>query len=316
MKRDRVKVAVDLGNSMLNAATYIDGELKLAKLPNKLQFDKTISPKARVMTINGITVYLGVGNLNNNVLKHTRKNLLEQVLVMIDELYPNKECLGVELVTGLPPAQLFNDKYLEAFQDMFDNKGEIEFKVGNRYKNIVITSVDVKAEGYSGFVSLVDKIKTTQDILSIDVGGGTIDLCNYTYDYDDEMFHPDVTDTIEKGLIDLEKAIADKFNASHDKGADVKTDQIDAILKNNLDVIKYEGKEYPLEDYIDAINPLIDNMLNIITNKFGQLDNYYIVGIGGGYKTFNRYAKQYISKQLNSTDDEQFYANVIGYLEQ
>lgn len=316
MKRDRVKVAVDLGNSMLNAATYIDGELKLAKLPNKLQFEKTISSKARKMDINGNTIFLGVGNLNNNVLKHTRKNLLEQVLVMIHELYPDKECLGVELVTGLPPTQMFNEKFLETFQDMFDNKGEIEFKVNGKFKNIVITSVEVFAEGYSGFISLVDKINTTQNVLSIDVGGSTTDLCNYEFDYEDEMYYPDKVDTIPKGLIDLEGAIADKFNASHNKGADIKIDHIDAILKNNLDVIKYEGKEYPLEDYIDAINPIVDDMLNIITNKFGQLDGYYIVGLGGGYKTFNRYANKYISKQLQADEDDQFYANVIGYLEQ
>ncbi|WP_165484066.1 hypothetical protein, partial [Clostridioides difficile] len=62
--------------------------------------------------------------------------------------------------------------------------------------------------------------------------------------------------------------------------------------------------------------PIIDDMINKITNKFGQLDGYYVVGIGGGYKTFNKYANQFISKQLEVDDDSRFYANVIGYLEQ
>ena len=314
MKRVRVKIAVDLGNSMINAATYINNELKLAKLPNKIKFEKTISPKARVLSIDNQVMYIGVGDLNNNVLKHTRKNLLEQVLVMINELYPDEDNLGVELVTGLPPAQMFNDKYLEAFQNIFADKGVIEFRINGRYKTVEITSVDVYAEGYSGFISLVDKINTTQNILSIDVGGSTTDLCNYSYDYEDDVFYPDVTDTIEKGIIDLEKAIVDKFN--NDNGADIEIDQIDVALRNDLRFIKYEGKDYILDQYIEAMYPIINDILNKITNKFGQLDKYYIVGIGGGYKTFNKYAYQYISKQLEVDEDSRFYANVTGYLEQ
>lgn len=314
MKRVRVKIAVDLGNSMINAATYINNELKLAKLPNKIKFEKTISPKARVLSINDQVMYVGVGDLNNNVLKHTRKNLLEQVLVMINELYPDEDNLGVELVTGLPPAQMFNDKYLEAFQNIFTNKGVMEFKINGRYKTVEITSVDVYAEGYSGFISLVDKINTTQNILSIDVGGSTTDLCNYSYDYEDDVFYPDVTDTIEKGIIDLEKVIVDKFN--NDNGADIELEQIDVALRNDLRFIRYEGKDYILDQYIEAMYPLINDILNKITNKFGQLDKYYIVGIGGGYKTFNKYANQFISKQLEVDEDARFYANVTGYLEQ
>lgn len=314
MKRVRVKIAVDLGNSMINAATYINNELKLAKLPNKIKFEKTISPKARVLSINNQVMYVGVGDLNNNVLKHTRKNLLEQVLVMINELYPDEDNLGVELVTGLPPAQMFNDKYLEAFQNIFTNKGVMEFKINGRYKTVEITSIDVYAEGYSGFISLVDKINTTQNILSIDVGGSTTDLCNYSYDYEDDVFYPDVTDTIEKGIIDLEKAIVDKFN--NDNGADIELEQIDVALRNDLRFIRYEGKDYILDQYIEAMYPLINDILNKITNKFGQLDKYYIVGIGGGYKTFNKYANQFISKQLEVDEDARFYANVTGYLEQ
>ena len=71
-----------------------------------------------------------------------------------------------------------------------------------------------------------------------------------------------------------------------------------------------------MDQYIEAMYPLINDILNKITNKFGQLDKYYIVGIGGGYKTFNKYANQFISKQLEVDEDARFYANVTGYLEQ
>lgn len=310
----RVKISVDLGNSMLKAATYINGKLVKAKLPNRFQSNKTISPKARKMEMNGKVLYLGVGDLNNNILKHTRQNLLEQVLVMVNELYPNDDKLGVELATGLPPVQLFNDKYLKEFENLFSNKGNIKFNINGVSKEVEITSVDVYAEGYSGFVSVVEELKTKQDILSVDVGGGTTDLCNYQYDYEDEMYYPDVTDTIETGVIDFAKEIADKFNNDH--GADIKSVQIDHILKNDLDVIEYEGKEYDLESYIPAIKDSVNSMINKITNKYGTLSKYAVVGIGGGYKTFNRIAKEQISKSIDIDNEQQFYANAIGYLEQ
>ncbi|MGL5328294.1 MAG: hypothetical protein ACRDD7_03425 [Peptostreptococcaceae bacterium] len=310
----RVKVSIDLGNSMLKAVTYVNGKAVKAKLPNRTQVSKTISPKARKMDIDGKVLYLGVGDLNNNILKHTRHNLLDQVLVMVHELYPNESKLGVELSTGLPPAQLFNDKYLEEFQNLFTEKGTIKFSVNGMDKEVEITSVEVYAEGYSGFVSIVEDLKTKQDILSIDVGGGTTDTCNYQYDYEDEMYYPDVTETIETGVIDFAEEIASKFNNTH--GADIKAIQIDHILKNDLDIIEYEGKEYKLEEYVDAIESTVNTMINKITNKYGTLSKYAVVGIGGGYKTFERIAKEQISKSIELDAETQFYANALGYLEQ
>lgn len=310
----RVKISVDLGNSMIKAATYINSELITSKLANRVQHNKTISPKAKKIIINDRELYLGVGELNNNVLKHTRQNLLEQVLVMIHEQYPSENDLGVELVTGLPPSQLFNETYLKEFQEIFSNKGTINFVINGVKKKVEITSVEVFAEGYSGFISVVDDITTKQDILSIDVGGSTTDLCNYVFDYDDDMYYPDVTDTIETGVIDFTETIADNFNNKH--GADIKSLQIDHILKNDLGVIEYEGSEYDLDNYINSIEPLVNNMINKITNKFGKLDRYAVVGIGGGYKTFEKIAKKHISKKIDIDAEKQFYANAIGYLEQ
>ena len=59
---------------------------------------------------------------------------------------------------------------------------------------------------------------------------------------------------------------------------------------------------------------MIDDMINDITNKFGKLDRYLVVGIGGGYKTFNRMINSQIKKEIDR--EKQFYANALGYLEQ
>lgn len=309
-----VKTSLDLGNSMLKGATYIDGKAIVCKLPNKIQFNKTVNPKARVFEIDGNIMYVGVGKLNNNVLKHTRKYLLEQALVMIHELYPNDSELKVDLKLGLPPEQLFNDSYLKEYENLFPTSKVFNYSVGGISKKVTINSVEVFAEGYSAFVNLVDEITSKQDIISIDVGGGTTDLCNYSWDYEDEMYYPDETYTIKKGIINFSEEIAKYFN--NKESADIQKEFIDNLLKNDIEVIEYEGKEFKLSDYLVSLSPMIDDMMNDITNKFGKLDRYIVVGIGGGYKTFNRMMNNQIKKEIEIDSEKQFYANALGYLEQ
>lgn len=309
-----VKTSLDLGNSMLKGATYIDGKAIVCKLPNKIQFNKTVNPKARVFEIDGNIMYVGVGKLNNNVLKHTRKYLLEQALVMIHELYPNDSELKVDLKLGLPPEQLFNDSYLKEYENLFPTSKVFNYSVGGTSKKVTINSVEVFAEGYSAFVNLVDEITSKQDIISIDVGGGTTDLCNYSWDYEDEMYYPDETYTIKKGIINFSEEIAKYFN--NKESADIQKEFIDNLLKNDIEVIEYEGKEFKLSDYLVSLSPMIDDMMNDITNKFGKLDRYIVVGIGGGYKTFNRMMNNQIKKEIEIDSEKQFYANTLGYLEQ
>lgn len=309
-----VQVGIDLGNSMLKGVTYINGEVIKAKLPNRVRFDKNVNPKAKILEMNGELIYLGIGELNNNVLKHTRNHLLEQVLVMINELYPKETELKVDLKLGLPPEQLFNETYLKLYQDKFQTGKDFNFSINGSQKKVIFNSINVFAEGYSGFVHLVDNINEKQDILSIDVGGGTMDLCNYIYDYEDEMYYPDMTLTIEQGVINFGEEIAKLFNNKH--GSDIDQRYIDSILKNNLGKIEYQGKNYNIEEYFKALNPSIKDAMNKITNKYGTLDKYIVVGMGGGYKTFHKMINDKINKEVEIDEDDQFYANALGYLEQ
>lgn len=310
-----VSVGIDLGNSMLKAAK-LDGSRKVrAKLPNRIQYSKTISAKAKKVEFNGQTIFVGVGELNNNVQKHSRKHLLEQTFVMLNELYPNVNELKVDLRLGLPPVQYFNDSHKSNFENMFPIGKSFEFTIDGEAKKVTFISLEVFVEGYSAFVSNIDSIgDNKQDILSVDVGGGTTDLCSYSYDYDDEMYYPNDTLTIPSGVIDYGVEIAKHFNEV--ENADVDSKYIDSLLKNNIDVIEYKGNKYDLKNYLSAIEPIVNDTTNKITNKFGELDRYIVVGIGGGYKTYNRIIKDRIAAQIELDEDSQFYGNAEGYLEQ
>lgn len=309
-----VKTGIDLGNSMLKGATFIDGKLTLKKLPNKIQSNKTINPKARKIILDNRTLYVGVGELNNNVLKHTRNNLLEQVLVMIHELYPEDHELNVDLRLGLPPKQYFNDSYKKEFERLFQTNRLFEFNINGINKKVTFNSLETKVEGYSGVVAIIDEIETKQDLLSIDVGGGTTDLCSYKFDYEDNAYFPDEVDTIPVGVIDFSNEVCEYFNTINN--GDITNNNIDEVFKNDLEIIEYKDEEYRLSDYINVLDSTCNDIVNKITNKFGQLDRYVIVGIGGGYKVFNKIIKDKISNEIKIKKDKQFYANAIGYLAQ
>ena len=310
-----VSVGIDLGNSMLKAVKEVSGKKVRVKVPNIIQYDKDINPKAKKVEFDGNTIFVGVGELNNNVQKHSRKHLLEQTFVMINELYPNESELKVDLRLGLPPIQYFNDSYKSNFASMFPVGKQFEFTIDGIAKKVTFVSLEIFVEGYSAFVSNIESIgDNKQDILSIDVGGGTTDICSFSYDYDDEMYYPNDTLTIPKGVIDYGLEIAKHFNEV--ENADISSKYIDSLLKNNIEEIEYKGKKYKLENYLSSIDPIVYDTTNKITNKFGELDRYIVVGVGGGYKTYNRIIKDRIASEIELDEDSQFFGNAEGYLEQ
>ena len=310
-----VSVGIDLGNSMLKAVKEVSGKKVRVKVPNRIQHDKAINPKAKKVEFDGNTIFVGVGELNNNVQKHSRKHLLEQTFVMINELYPNESELKVDLRLGLPPIQYFNDSYKSNFASMFPVGKQFEFTIDGIAKKVTFVSLEIFVEGYSAFVSNIESIgDNKQDILSIDVGGGTTDICSFSYDYDDEMYYPNDTLTIPKGVIDYGLEIAKHFNEV--ENADISSKYIDSLLKNNIEEIEYKGKKYKLENYLSSIDPIVYDTTNKITNKFGELDRYIVVGVGGGYKTYNRIIKDRIASEIELDEDSQFFGNAEGYLEQ
>ena len=310
-----VSVGIDLGNSMLKAVKEVSGKKVRVKVPNRIQYVKAINPKAKKVEFDGNTIFVGVGELNNNVQKHSRKHLLEQTFVMINELYPNESELKVDLRLGLPPIQYFNDSYKSNFASMFPVGKQFEFTIDGIAKKVTFVSLEIFVEGYSAFVSNIESIgDNKQDILSIDVGGGTTDICSFSYDYDDEMYYPNDTLTIPKGVIDYGLEIAKHFNEV--ENADISSKYIDSLLKNNIEEIEYKGKKYKLENYLSSIDPIVYDTTNKITNKFGELDRYIVVGVGGGYKTYNRIIKDRIASEIELDEDSQFFGNAEGYLEQ
>lgn len=305
--------SVDLGNLMLKGATEFGGQVATVKLPNKYSNQATLSDRVRCIEIDGEKLYIGVGKLNNNALKHTRENLLEQTLVMIAELYPNATNLKVNLKLGLP-YQLYDDNNcVDELKAKFPIGKPISHKINGIDRITEISNVDVLVEGYSAFISMLEKLGMKQRVLIIDVGGETIDLCSFKYDYTENEYDYEKAYTINQGVINLTKEIATNINKT--LGADVSGEYIDELLRVGQPLF-YGAKEHSIGDYVGTIETTVKTIINTIVNEYGKLDNYYIVGVGGGYEVFNAIANQQIKANIELSANDRFYANVLGYLEQ
>lgn len=307
-------VALDLGNSMMKGARYLsNGEIFKVALANKIELeDNHNTEDCRCIEYNGRKMYIGVGKLNNNTLKHTRKNLLEQALVMICELYPNQYEIRVEqLRLGLPAEHTLNKLYVESLKEKFITNKWLEFTIGGVKKRVFIEKVGVCVEGYSAYINIKEKIDVEEDILIVDVGGGTTDLC--AFHYKNQKYIVGKVHTIDTGVIALTEKIADSMNKAI--GSDFTSDKIDDRLKENRDTILYKT-QHKISDYIETIETTIEAMIDSMTNRYGELHKYFIVGIGGGYATFDKLANKHISASVQLDNETRFYANVEGFLKQ
>lgn len=310
------RVAVDLGNLYIKGVVRDQktGKVIKKKISNKITTEVDIkNSKTRKLQRGGNTYYIGTGNLNNNILKHTRQHILDQILVMISELIDD-EFAKVSVALGLPPAQLNNESFRRSFLNEIPIGEEIEFRVDDSYRKVVIESVKTYYEGYSAFYNLINVGEYDDNLLVIDVGGGTIDCCSYKYDIDDETHNPVRTHTVEKGAINLIEELRQYINKKID--GNVSFEDIDDCIRAERETFKYRNVEYKISDYINSIETTVDNIMNNIDNKYEGLDKYQIVFVGGAAKLFKIHASKKVANEFELNEDQRFYANAEGYLEQ
>lgn len=311
-----VDLSVDLGNSMLKGATIsASGTVVTTKIANRIQVENpTDKEKYKYITVGNQGVYIGVGKLNNNYAKHTRENLLEQVLWVADSLYPKQDRLSINLKLGLPFDLYDIDKYVEELKSNFETNTWINYSVNGEEKQIYINGIEVFVEGYSAFISLINKLGVKQKVLLLDVGGETTDVCDFTFNFEENEYEVGKAHTVKKGVIGLVNEITKAINEAI--GADIQSSTIDTLLRSNQKTVFYGAEDHVIADYVSVIDNTVKGMLSEITNEYGSIDNYYIIGVGGGFDVFNAIANQRIKASIELSSEERFYANVTGYLEQ
>lgn len=307
-------ISIDLGNGMIKGARKgTMGEIIKECMPNKVEFGDTLDTEnSTKIELNNKTVYVGIGELNDNQLKHDRPHLMEQSLAMICKLYPSATKLKAQLRLGLPATHCFNEQFRNKLKAQITTGEWVKFKCDGVDRSIFIESVGVCVEGYSAYMSIRDRIDVDEDILIIDVGAGTTDLCSFIYE--NGVYRVGKVHTIDVGVNKLTEIIANAMSKSI--GTDVKATKVDERLRSGKNTILYNGENHNILDYLDVIEPTVKSMLNEMNKEYNDIGKFYSIGIGGGYATFNRVADKYIKATVDFDDNTRMYANAEGYLKQ
>lgn len=311
--RVEVESNVDIGNLNLKGVGFNDkDEMVMVNLPSSVETRTTLNHLAKMIEFGNRKIFLGCGTRNNNVLKHKRDFLVEQVFAMTCMLYPNLDNLDVNLKLGLPPEQFSQAQYQKELLEKFEIGRNYNFKIDGKEKNIIINNIQICIEGYSAFVALAEDIQYNgRDLLIMDIGGGTSDACSFTYDFDLEQFVPGVPVTATLGSIDMIEKITNNMNSLY--GADIKETQVDTYIRKDKDELLHGNNIYKISEHIEVAKDTVNLICNKFTNVYGSLDNYSVLVVGGGAKLFNLLAYDKISNSLEISDTDMFYANAIGF---
>ena len=302
-----VDIAVDLGNAVIKGAVKDRNVFRCDKLDNKVQTIRTGNPKEVRFNAGQGEIVFGTGKLQNNKLKHEREFLLEQALIMTNKLI-DKDSIKVNLRVALPPSEFFNDEYVQKYKSIF-TPGVHKFTIGDEPKEIEIKDVNVFMEGYSSFLYIAHNIKTTNNLLIFDIGGGTLDCIEIIYDKRDKSFFPNTAASVRKGSIDLYSCIMNDIN---NNGNSVKLEWIESAIDNKEDMI---NSRYSIKEHLSSAKVELKSMLNEMANKLGcSLNEYDVICVGGGTTIFKMLYDNTNLLELDLQDT--IYSNAIGMLGQ
>ena len=306
--RDIIDMSNDLGNAVLKGAIKDGSVFKCDKIDNRVQVSRTGSHKeVRFQRDGESEIILGVGDLQNNKLKHEREFLLEQSLVISSKLV-KEDKFKMNLRVALPPTEFFNDTYVEKYKEKFPI-GVHKFKINGVDKEIEINNVSVYMEGYSAFLDIANNIKTTNNLLIFDLGGGTLDCIEVLYDKREKSFYPNKAESVRKGTIDLYRCIALDINKN---GHSVKIEWVEEAIDCKED---YINSRYKISENLSSARIELKSMLNEVANKLEcSLDEYDIIAIGGGATIFNLLYEN--KANLIELDLDTLYSNSVGMLQQ
>jgi plasmid segregation protein ParM len=165
-------LGIDLGNVNIKTSTGIIFENRLTK--DERLYEDTENYKAEY---EGEKYILGVGEYQTNYIKAQKKDIIMTLfsavaLSTIDNLN--------QVVVGLPIQQYKSDK--DKLEELIIHNRIKDVKVNGKDRRILVTDLKVFPEGLATYYSLSNETRQqigNRDIVIIDVGGRTTDVCLY-----------------------------------------------------------------------------------------------------------------------------------------
>ena len=230
------------------------------------------------------------------------KELVKEAL-MISKLTP-RDHIKVKLLIGLPLQNY--EAYKERFEQYFtNNSGIIQFELNDNPYSIQITSAHVFPQAYAAAVTVFDRLKDSNIINVVDIGGFTVDCLQL------DKFTPNMTlcTSLYFGVNTLFQSINDQMRGGG--GRDISNSIIEGILKKDpADIATYS--ESRIEAITSAAVSHVERMLAEISQKGFDLEEDKTVFMGGGSILLREYIMQ-TGKVKKPVFIDDVHANAKGY---
>lgn len=288
-----VYYGADIGNYL-----YKDSMGNL--VPSKVTRNQPYNSNADILKTSGKTYYIGEGEYEINAKKYEKSSYLPLLLSGICKSFDD-EYISVRLAVGLPLNQFKSCKD-EVVNMLEDTKHSVVFN--GKPKIIEITTVEVYPEGISAYQHIMDEYSIdigTRDVVLVDVGGYTTDICLISNDRATKLT------SLTIGSIHFYDAIKKSLERRY---IDVKID-LEKVRHYVLNGFWYEGEEQDISFAIADAYPLFEKIYNELKLNY-PITTEIVVLMGGGSELLADTFEDYIS-DLIVIDD--LFATANGYLE-
>lgn len=267
----------------------------------KLSTTKPYGSLAPTLKVNNVEYYIGEGNYEINTKKYEKLSYEPLLFAGICNAFPDQDYIMLDLGLLLPLNQ-----YKVGEPILIDRYEDTTHHVVYNGKPVVIeiTTVSVYPEGISAYQYLCDKYYdriNERDVIMIDIGGGTTDICIVRDGVAIQQFSLDVGtihiyDAIKKSLVD--------------QYIDIKLDveRVRHCIENGF---FYEGKEVDLGPAIDSASPIFIQILNELKLNY-PITTGVVLLVGGGTEILADSFEEHVADIIVDGD---LFANARGALE-
>lgn len=288
-------IGIDLGNVNIKTSTRVI-------YPGKVSTDERVYEDWEGFKVEyeGTRYALGAGEFQTNYQKAQKKDILLHLFTSI--ALSSSETFN-QIVVGLPIQQYKRDKdILEKY--IYENSIK-EIWVNGRYRKIFISDCRTFPEGLATYYSLNDDLKAMigkRDIIIIDVGGRTTDICLYSAVNEKRKLMNYIT--IPAGTLNI---YSDFIQAVNDKyGLDKLKEDAPQIISQGLWV---DGEKVELKFTKPIFEKYKDRILSEIRLNYPIRTAAVILCGGGGILLQGLFKNEL--KGLIAIDD--IFCNAIGF---
>lgn len=261
-------LGIDLGNVNVKTSAEVI-------YPNKLTQDKRIYEDTETarLDIEGQKYVLGIGEYQTNYIKADKKYFIPALLGAIAQ---STEDNINQIVLGLPIQQYKNDK--DKLEQKVSENRINNIKFAEKSRHIIITDCKVFPEGLATYYNLDDEVKINigrRDIIIIDMGGRTTNICLYSLIDGERKLINYIT--IPAGTLNI---YSDFINAINDKYClDKLKENAPAILSQGLWV---DGEKVDLKFTKGIFEKYFERIVNEVRLNYPIRTAQNILCGGGG----------------------------------